>query len=191
MITDMTATMWDESQADALLQVLQKRGVSADRLMAVEFVSGMVDLVADVAGISTEAARETITPTAVDRWADNLASAPSGVSSAANGEVLVPASTVAAGLGALLALLGQGPAEHDIPPWGQVSGVAMRVARIVLEQTGQEMLRIPSTVYMRLCRLLDESMPFLPALSVGEHGDVSQLHEVITATLHELDLAGP
>lgn len=160
--------------------------------MVVAFVSGMVDLVADVAGISTDVARETITPQAIDRWADNLAPEPTGDGARpAGGEVLVPSSTIAGGLGALLALLGRQSPEHDVPSWQQVSAVAVRVARIVLEQTGQDMLRVPSTLYMRLCRLLDEALPFLPTPAAGSSSEDGQLHEVITATLHELDLAGP
>lgn len=188
-ITGMTATRWDEHQADALLRILEQRGISTARPMAVEFVSGMVSLVADVAGVSADTARATITPAALGKWADGLAPS-TPIPPDDGGHVLVAASTVSAGLAALLAVLGQRQLIVDPGLWDQAAGVALQVASSVLAQNEQDLLQIPSAEYTQLCAVLDDALAMLPADS-GNSEPHGGLRTVLTAALHELELIVP
>ncbi|GAA3142749.1 hypothetical protein GCM10020255_019970 [Rhodococcus baikonurensis] len=198
MIVPMDTTNWHATQTTLLCEILQDRNIVVRRDVVEAFVSNMLTLVAETAGISEHAASETITEAAAERWADSLAptilAMENPCDGTASGVVLVSAHTRANRRNAhrvgTRGRLGRGVHRVGQPGDGRLrrrsrnaSGTALdarqrvqelslELARHLVTQPPMEMLQIPVQTHALLCDLLDQlsQSELLPIAENNGHG---------------------
>ncbi|WP_206663660.1 hypothetical protein [Prescottella subtropica] len=220
----MDETSWHVTQTDRLCVILQERSIAVSRDVVSEFVTNMVTVVAETAGVSTDTARSMITAEAAERWADSLA--PTVLTSDGDtGEsvpaVLLSAHTLAESAATLVEVMRAARAVEQVADTAalglssyagdsgalrdlamtvqqQVQSLSKDVARHVVTQPPLEMLQLPVVTYTRLVDFLDEvaQSPLLLVAEDNGHGTYHHtvageytLSDVVSATLHDLDLA--
>lgn len=199
MIVPMDTTNWHATQTTLLCEILQVRNIVVRRDVVEAFVSNMLTLVAETAGISEHAASETITEAAAERWADSLAptilAMENPCDGTASGVVLVSAHTLAqtaatlielvraaASVEEFIELVSLGMADYGgdlatlrgtaLDARQRVQELSLELARHLVTQPPMEMLQIPVRTHALLCDLLDQlsQSELLPIAENNGHG---------------------
>ena len=215
----MEMEQWVGTYSALLRTELHGRGIDLDPSVAVEFITRMVEFIAEGAGAGEAQARAIVTPAAIPGWADSLA----GLHPTADepDSLLIAAHTVAEAAAALMELnraasdaerladlAGLGVTHYDgdvgalrdeaLNLRSVVSDVSAQLASHLLSQQPADLVSVPADLHGQLCRLLERSAGS-PVLDIAESepGGVYYttvdgpytLRDVVSATVHDLDSA--